>query len=49
MGILMERYSIDGDQAFNVLRRYSQDNNQKLRVVAQNLIESRRLPEDNPA
>ena len=49
MGILMERYSIDGDQAFAVLRRYSQDHNQKLRVVAQNLIESRSLPEDDQA
>ncbi|NUR94884.1 MAG: GAF and ANTAR domain-containing protein [Kribbellaceae bacterium] len=44
MGILMERYSLDSDQAFQVLRRYSQDTNTKLREVAQQLIDSRRLP-----
>ena len=44
MGILMERYSIDGDRAFTVLRRYSQDTNTKLRDVAQQLIDTRRLP-----
>ncbi|TCM48900.1 GAF domain-containing protein [Kribbella sp. VKM Ac-2568] len=43
-GILMERFGIDGDQAFAVLRRYSQDNNIKLRDVAQRLIETRKLP-----
>ncbi len=43
-GILMERYAIDAEQAFGVLRRYSQDNNVKLNVVAQRLIETRRLP-----
>jgi GAF domain-containing protein len=44
MGILMERYNLTGDQAFQVLRRYSQDTNTKLREVAQQLIDSRRLP-----
>nr|WP_167218588.1 GAF and ANTAR domain-containing protein [Kribbella shirazensis] len=44
MGILMERYDLNGDQAFQVLRRYSQDTNTKLREVAQQLIDSRRLP-----
>jgi GAF domain-containing protein len=43
-GILMERFGIDGDQAFTVLRRYSQDNNIKLRDVAHRLIETRKLP-----
>lgn len=43
-GILMERFSIDSDQAFGVLKRYSQDNNLKLNAVAQRLIDSRRLP-----
>ena len=33
-GILMERFAIDADQAFGVLRRYSQDHNIKLRKVA---------------
>ncbi|RZT16797.1 GAF domain-containing protein [Kribbella sp. VKM Ac-2569] len=44
MGILMERYDLDSDRAFQVLRRYSQDTNTKLREVAQQLIDSRRLP-----
>jgi len=43
-GILMERFGIDGDKAFAVLRRYSQDNNIKLRDVAHQLIDTRRLP-----
>jgi GAF domain-containing protein len=43
-GILMERFDLDADQAFAVLRRYSQDNNVKLRHVAQRLIETRQLP-----
>jgi GAF domain-containing protein len=44
-GILMERFGIDSDQAFAVLRRYSQDHNIKLRDVAQRLIKTRRLPD----
>jgi GAF domain-containing protein len=44
-GILMERFGIDSDQAFAVLRRYSQDNNIKLRDVAQRLIDTRKLPD----
>jgi transcriptional regulator with GAF, ATPase, and Fis domain len=44
MGILMERFDLDSDRAFTVLRRYSQDTNTKLRDVAQQLIDTRRLP-----
>jgi GAF domain-containing protein len=44
MGILMERYAIDGDRAFAILKRYSQDTNTKLRDVAQGLIDTRKLP-----
>lgn len=44
MGILMERFDIDADRAFAVLRRYSQDTNTKLRDVAQQLIDTRKLP-----
>lgn len=43
-GILMERYELAPDQAFQVLRRYSQDHNQKLHAVADELIATRRLP-----
>ncbi|MGW7680926.1 GAF and ANTAR domain-containing protein [Kribbella sp. NPDC054772] len=44
MGILMERYGVDGDRAFAILRRYSQVTNTKLREVAAQLIDTRRLP-----
>jgi len=44
MGILMERYSIDADRAFNVLQRYSQTHNVKLRDVAQQVADRRALP-----
>lgn len=44
-GILMERFAVDADQAFAVLRRYSQDRNLKLHQVAERLIATRRLPE----
>ncbi len=44
MGILMERHNLDADTAFAVLRRYSQDSNTKLRDVAQQVIETRKLP-----
>lgn len=44
MGILMERYAVDGDRAFAILKRYSQDTNTKLRDVAQQLIDTRKLP-----
>jgi GAF domain-containing protein len=44
MGILMERFDVDGDRAFAILRRYSQSTNTRLREVAQQLIDTRRLP-----
>ena len=44
MGILMERFDMDADRAFAVLKRYSQDTNTKLRDVAQQLIDTRKLP-----
>lgn len=43
-GILMERFDLNADQAFSVLLRYSQDNNVKLREVADRLVETRELP-----
>jgi GAF domain-containing protein len=45
-GILMERFDMDADQAFAVLRRYSQDHNVKLHLVAERLISTRTLAED---
>jgi GAF domain-containing protein len=44
-GILMERFGFDDDQAFAVLRRYSQTRNMKLRNVAQVVVDTRRLPD----
>jgi uncharacterized protein YigA (DUF484 family) len=45
-GILMERFELTSEQAFAVLRRYSQDSNIKLRSVAQKLISTRNLGEN---
>ena len=47
-GMLMERFDLNSDQAFAVLLRYSQDNNIKLRAVADLLIETRSLPGAGP-
>ena len=44
-GILMERYQITADQAFALLRRYSSHLNQKLRLVAEQIVNDRSLPE----
>ncbi len=48
-GILMERFNIEPEQAFNVLRRYSQDQNVRLSDLAQQLVGSRELPELVPS
>lgn len=45
-GILMERYGLDEDRAFAVLKRYSQDANVKLREIAERVVASRRLPDE---
>ena len=47
-GILMERYDVDADQAFQVLRRYSSHLNQKLRSIAEGVVRSRALPDLQP-
>ncbi|AYY11855.1 ANTAR domain-containing protein [Actinobacteria bacterium YIM 96077] len=44
-GLLMERYGLDARRAFDVLRRYSQETNTKLRTVAERLVYERRLPD----
>ena len=38
LGIVMERYSIDEDRAFQFLTRVSQDSNVKLRAVAADIV-----------
>lgn len=43
-GILMERFGLDESRAFEVLRRYSQDHNEKLHAVAERLVATRQLP-----
>jgi GAF domain-containing protein len=44
MGLLMARYDLESQQAFNVLSRYSQAQNVKLRDVAERVISERGLP-----
>ena len=39
VGVTMERFGLDEARAFGFLARLSQDNNVKLRVVAQRLLE----------
>ncbi len=39
-GRLMERFGLDADQAFGVMRRVSQDHNIKLYALAQHLVET---------
>jgi GAF domain-containing protein len=43
-GILMERYDIDGNRAFDFLARVSSTSNTKLGLVARELVETRRVP-----
>jgi GAF domain-containing protein len=43
-GILMERFALDDQGAFDVLRRYSQNTNRKLNEVARILVRSGSLP-----
>jgi AmiR/NasT family two-component response regulator len=43
-GILMERFNVDGQQAFSVLRRVSQQHNVKVLRVADELVRTRETP-----
>lgn len=40
-GIIMERYKVDDVQAFEMMRRLSQDSNKKLTDIAQQVIDTR--------
>lgn len=42
-GILMERYTIDGERAFQILIRVSQNTNRKLHDIAEELVRTRTL------
>lgn len=44
VGILRERFSIDDSRAFDILKRYSQHSNTKLRAVALHLLNTGQLP-----
>ncbi|MGF9755715.1 GAF and ANTAR domain-containing protein [Microvirga sp. 0TCS3.31] len=44
-GVLMERYDLTADQAFDYLRRISSHSNRKLATVAVEIAETRRVPE----
>ena len=48
-GILMERYKLTADQAFQVLSRISMQRNLKLRLVAEDLVLTGRLPGTPPS
>lgn len=44
-GIIMERFGISADRAFDYLRRISQHHNRKLIAVAEELVATRSLPD----
>ncbi|WP_210503936.1 GAF and ANTAR domain-containing protein [Nocardioides xinjiangensis] len=44
-GVLMERYDMTADQAFDYLRRLSSTSNRKVAVLAAEIARTRRLPE----
>lgn len=46
-GMLMERFDIDARRAFSVLSRFSQDSNIRLRDIAEHLVRSHSMPEEN--
>ena len=47
-GILIERHRVTGDRAFTLVVRASQDTDRKLRGVADDLVDSGRLPQRPP-
>ncbi|GAB3918098.1 hypothetical protein GCM10011575_42690 [Microlunatus endophyticus] len=47
-GMLMQRFGLTLDQSFELLRRYSQTRNIKLRELAEHLVESGGIPDPGP-
>ena len=47
-GIVMERYGLDEETAFDVMRRISSQDNRKLRDIAAEVVAQRRLPVEAP-
>lgn len=47
-GMLMQRFGVTLDQSFELLRRYSQTHNVKLRVLAERLADSGGIPASEP-
>ena len=47
-GILMERFSLSSEQAFSVLKRYSQQHNIKIRDIAVHLLSTGEMPPGDP-
>jgi GAF domain-containing protein len=43
-GVLMAQHGLDAQTAFDVLYRYSQDSNRRLRDIASEVVHSRQLP-----
>ena len=48
-GVLAVRYGLSYERAFDALHRFSNDNNVKLRTVAERVVELRALPGDDQA
>lgn len=44
MGIIMNRYNVPQEQAFEVLKRVSQHRNTKLRDIAREVVETGEVP-----
>ena len=49
LGMVMERYGLDEDTAFNVLRRLASQDNRKMRDLAAQVVADRGLPARAPA
>ncbi|MGY1752973.1 ANTAR domain-containing protein [Blastococcus sp. SYSU D01042] len=44
IGVVMERYKLSADEAFGVLQRLSQERNEKLRAIAERIVDTGELP-----